>query len=910
MMKDSSLRNVGIPWSAAAFALLTVPVLGQAAQAQVPLRLNQSRPVQTRAIGTDTQALSPQVKAQIEILQQEKMSRTPAQRKLTSQLVFASRIDRGQPAVAGVPSLRAPKLERDMLGRVLVDIKGNITPGLQQAVVSMGGAIVTAYPQWNTMRAWVGSAWFELLAQRNEVRIIRQGDKGYRRGVGGINTQGDAAHGAASVRNLYGATGYNSKVGVISDSELYLDNSIASGDLPNTVSILQSGLSEPNTLGEGTAMMEIVHDLAPAAELAFASAVFGDAAFAQSILDLAAAGCDIIVDDIGYFFESPFQDDIIADAVDQVTALGVYYFSAAGNERNSAWEGDFKNGGAGTGVMAGAGTVHRFPSNRLYDTPDYYTTAILGWADPIGASDNDYDLYDLDAAGTTIFDASTGFQTGTQDPVESLFAFPGERLVVVKWLGADRALRLYAAPDYGANLTEFTTGSTFGHSGANGTFGIAASDATLAAPNLFSLTSVTESFSSTGPRRVFYRADGSAITPGNFLFATNGGELRQKPSFTAADGVSTTVPGFDPFYGTSAAAPHAAAMTAQLRSLAYFNLTPTSQSYVDGVNLWRDEVVSAFTNTALDLETAGWDANAGAGMMMINRAAGSLVNFLGNLTVTPAADSVLISWTTSVPASSFVQVGLGANDPNPITVDDPTLTTTHIVAISGLGTDVLYNYNVESGSGSSAVYGKNTGTFQTFFLDQVSVTGIGPNQATVKWRTGLPANSVLTISRSATDPNPIVITDPSLLTNHSITVTGLEEETQYIYKLSSQTPSGIYGERTGTFKTGVLQEVIAIKAVLLNKAANPWQVEVTLKNQSKFSTAKNVKIDSMIFNANNTKTLLPATLPDIAPNSTVTRIFTFNKLAIGSVVNARVTGSYTTPRAAKRFSGTILAEIK
>lgn len=906
-MKDSSLRNVGIPWSAAAFALLTVPVFGQAAQAQVPLRLNQPPSVQPRATGTDTQALSPQVKAQIEILQQEKLSRTPAQRKLSSALIFAARIDRGQPAVPGVPSLQPEKLERDMLGRVLVDIKGNITPGLRQAVTAMGGGIVTAYPQWNTMRAWLGTGWLDLLAQRNDVRIIRPADKARRRGVGGVDTQGNAAHGATMVRNLYGAAGARSKIGVLSDSVDFLADSVASGDLPDNVEIL---VDDPGQAGEGTAMLEIIHDMAPDAQLAFASAVLGDAAFAQSILDLAAVGCDIIVDDIGYGLESAFQDDIIAAAVDQVTALGVYYFSAAGNERQTTWEGDFRNGGAATGALAGAGTVHRFPSGRLFNTADGNGFAILSWADPLGGSDNDYDIYRLNATGTTILDASTGFQDGIQDPIEYVFAGPGERLVVVKWLGADRALRLAEFSQEGALLTEFTTGDTYGHPGATGAFGIAASDATLAAPSLFSLTSLTESFSSTGPRRVFYRADGSPITPGNFLFATNGGEVRLKPTFTAADGTSTTVPGFDPFYGTSAAAPHAAAMTAQLRSLFYFETTPTSESLVDGALLSRDELVSAFSTTALDLETPGWDVNAGGGMMMINRAASSLVSFIGNLTVTPYADSVMISWTTSVPASSFVQVSLGPNDPNPITVDDPTLTTDHVVVISGLDTDVTYNYDVSSGSGTGAVYGRNIGTFQTVFIDQVSVTGIGPNQATVNWRTGFPANSVLTISRSANDPNPIVITDPTLLTDHSITVTGLEEETQYIYKLSSETPSGIYGERTGTFKTGVLQEVIAIRAVLLNRNANPWQVELTVRNQSKFSTARNVKIDSMIFNANNTRTLLPVTMPDIAPDSTVTRIFQFNRLAIRPLVNARVTGSYTTPRASKRFSGTIPAEIR
>jgi len=73
-----------------------------------------------------------------------------------------------------------------------------------------------------------------------------------------------------------------------------------------------------------------------------------------------------------------------------------------------------------------------------------------------------------------------------------------------------------------------------------------------------------EIFSSDGPRRFFYRADGTPVTPGNFL--ASGGAVRQKPDIAAGDGVSTSVPGFAPFFGTSAAAPHAAAIAALLKS--------------------------------------------------------------------------------------------------------------------------------------------------------------------------------------------------------------------------------------------------------------------------------------------------------------------------------------------------------
>jgi hypothetical protein len=84
-------------------------------------------------------------------------------------------------------------------------------------------------------------------------------------------------------------------------------------------------------------MMQLVYDVAPGARLAFRTALLGQADFAACILQLAAAGCDVIVDDIIYYAEPMFQDGIIAQAVDQVVAQGIPFFSAAGNEARKSW---------------------------------------------------------------------------------------------------------------------------------------------------------------------------------------------------------------------------------------------------------------------------------------------------------------------------------------------------------------------------------------------------------------------------------------------------------------------------------------------------------------------------------------------------------------------------------------------
>src|SRR5439155_20751619 len=78
----------------------------------------------------------------------------------------------------------------------------------------------------------------------------------------------------------------------------------ALGELGN-VTILPGQIGSGD---EGTAMLEVIHDLAPGAQLYFATAVEGIGSFARNIRNLRAAGCDIIVDDVPYSNETPFQD--------------------------------------------------------------------------------------------------------------------------------------------------------------------------------------------------------------------------------------------------------------------------------------------------------------------------------------------------------------------------------------------------------------------------------------------------------------------------------------------------------------------------------------------------------------------------------------------------------------------------
>jgi hypothetical protein len=167
--------------------------------------------------------------------------------------------------------------------------------------------------------------------------------------TGAVNSQGDVAHRADQVRAL-GINGNGIRIGVLSDGVDSLAALQMAGELPAvTVVPGQAGSGS-----EGTAMLEIVNDLAPGAQLFFATALNGQANMAANILALAGGSnnCDIIIDDFTYFAEGVFQDDVIARAANTVTAAGALYFSDAANGGNlndgtsGVWEGDFVDGGA------------------------------------------------------------------------------------------------------------------------------------------------------------------------------------------------------------------------------------------------------------------------------------------------------------------------------------------------------------------------------------------------------------------------------------------------------------------------------------------------------------------------------------------------------------------------------------
>lgn len=576
-----------------------------------------------------TAVLSPAAQKQLAEIAAFKDTFTDAEKKMSFNLILLSRQAHHQPLGSMARFINPGAI--DATGKVVVSLHADLSPSLMSSrVMSTAEQIDGPAPQTafaaRRLNTHVAAADLLTLASSTDVHALREAAYAHTN-VGSVTSQGYVAHTANKAVAL-GVTGSGINVGVLSDSAspARVAALIASGDLPANVTVLPGQAGPASGEDEGTAMMEIVHDLAPAAHLFFATAFTGEDTFADNIRALRFTyHCDIIVDDVSYGDEPVYQDGIVAQAVNDITADGGIYFSSAANSGNltsgtsGTWDGDFRSGG----TVPGLGKLHNFGSVSAPQLSDTLTTEAdsgvgLHWSDPLGGAADDYDLYILDATGTTVKGASTDTQNGTQDPFEYVSPSAparcasktptgycpaaGDQVVVALYKGATRAFHIDTER---ATLAIGTASATFGHNAGKNTFTLAATYWNSARTGVKPFTgpaNPVEVFSSDGPRKIFFNPDGTAITPGKFTYGAKGGVTLQKPDATAADGVFTKTPAFAPFFGTSAAAPHAAAIAALVKS-AHPSLTNT-------------QIIKILHTTTVDNMAAGVDRDSGYGILM------------------------------------------------------------------------------------------------------------------------------------------------------------------------------------------------------------------------------------------------------------------------------------------------------
>jgi hypothetical protein len=580
--------------------------------------------------------------------------------KLTTVLADLARaVPQRQPGTAAARTGRAalqmdamPASVRDAAqGRLLrIDAKqraqvyvlmDEVTDEHLQELTAAGATIEISDPEHRRVQARVPVAQLAAVAALPFVDFVRLPTYPVRR-AGSVATEGDSILRSSAVRSQLSLDGSGVKVGVISDGLKGVfakgctscggvtGGPMATGDLPSATGVRTAGgvltsssggisgrsfqsngdlegvISGCSFLGagaEGTALLEIIHDVAPGAQLSFAN--FDTSISFNQAVNFLAANNDIVVDDIGFYGEASDGTSSVssntAAALNNASNRIRAYVTAVGNASDEHYIGTYDDSGVDGATITGIvtpGHLHRFqptadttdvlglgqkPYNLIQLPAGGEVVIFLTWNDPFGRSANNYDLYLVQqTTGRAVTPRGTDLQAGNADPVEFIDYVNTTgitdffQIVVqnVRDQAAPRDLnifsfqpqcatggpRLLAPPRHERHNYNTAARSISAQSDAGGS-----PVSVISAGAICSASSAARAVfppGSPAPDESCFDSTNSTIE----FFSSVGPTLdgRTKPDITGIDGVSVTAAGqfVNPFFGTSAAAPHVAGIAA------------------------------------------------------------------------------------------------------------------------------------------------------------------------------------------------------------------------------------------------------------------------------------------------------------------------------------------------------------
>lgn len=379
-------------------------------------------------------------------------------------------------------------------------------------------------------------------------------------GVGVIGA--DAWHDA-------GFTGAGIRIGVL-DLGFVGYEDLLGVELPDSVTMQTFGWYD-DTEVHGVACAEIVHEMAPDAELFLAWYDGSDAAMGEAVDWLMSQNVDIITHSAGWLVTPRDGTSWDSTLVDSLAEQGVLWVNSAGNEAESHYRETFHDAD-GDGFHDFANGENRLPvfgRDRMW--------VFLMWNDDWSLPTQDYELLIVDDQGNTL-GTSTDLQDGHsgQEPSEAVRVQMGQKTAYLM-------IQAYNS-DYPVTFDIFLMGPGAGFDDPVPAYSItspgdAVGSLTVGAAN-WDDDSLAE-YSSQGP-------------------TTDG---RLKPEISAPTGVSGSTYGPHGFDGTSSSTPHVAGAAALVWQ-AYPELT-------------RQELVDYLLNASRDLGPGGPDTGFGYGRLQL-----------------------------------------------------------------------------------------------------------------------------------------------------------------------------------------------------------------------------------------------------------------------------------------------------
>jgi hypothetical protein len=536
-------------------------------------------------------------------------------------------------------------------GRVAVTVRGRVgIEALTSKLRALDAEIIYRSNQYKVIEAWVPVGQLHSLASEATTASINPIARPVYHQQGNSNNQADVAEKADQVRQVYGLDGSGVAVGVLSNSVNAFGNgvagSVATGNLPSNVQVINDlGFISGVATDEGRAMLELVHDIAPGADLMYATTGLTQLIFADNIRKLREAGADVLVDDVGFPQEPFFQNGIVDLAIKNVVDSGGVYLASVGNSGDSGFEAPTNF------VTIGKNTLVDFDPGPDVDTRMRIDCTGGGvnfqWDNPyngvVGAATTDLDItfYDPNFPTRVIATGNaSNLQTGLPIEFVPLFRtgrFDVEIKVARTTRGKPLPTRFKFAGNFGLRNTEYLGTRTAGQGHNSGQYTLAVGAVDFASvppfglpdPNIFN-----EPFSTFGIKTHVFDDEGNRRDEPLVL---------QKPDFSGIDNGNTSFFGSDDpigdddvlpnFAGTSAAAPNVAAVVALIRQIA--------------PDATQEEIANALRSTATPLNGARageYEEQGGFGLIDARKAVDQFikkptVQFM-NLPSSPRVDPV------------------------------------------------------------------------------------------------------------------------------------------------------------------------------------------------------------------------------------------------------------------------------
>ena len=593
-------------------------------------------------------------------------SLTPAERKIPINLVAAERYAAGQPLPASLEA-RASSQARSALNESAVyRIDGTATDALASALSSLGIDPKFASDSRPYVTAYLSASSAIALAQSEAVFKITI--------VLGPSAQGQGSTLAAAAHRLDelypvnqpdtgdpALDGSGVVVGLISlpfkQADLDLLEAEAARIIPDGTALTVRTGGDAVSHGSGTLdavdndagsldalyLLQLIYDMAPDAQVVMASpgvsSVPGEMATIVAALAAGDSGAgipaaDIIIDDLFYADQNPFEIDEVSEAVTAARQAGVLYLTSAGDNgqggaspTSAVYVSDFN------GIEASADLVEidplledfyvqSFGGDGILTVTEDLENLCLFWSERPSAGaptrfiawiydDSDNLVADLGVSapgGCTGSGVSTGskvvFDQGTS-------AVSDYRLMVTGVRDTVPANLSYS----GATFDEVTAGSIRGHAAGTDALTVAASELCVdgltsdyAGCSALSIASYSSDGEVGGSARFFWQSDGE----GGYQ-KIDGGLAVSKPDLTAAGMSILTVvasgtTGPVDYYGTSAAA----AATAGIAALYWEYAEGTLGIHADFV---AEAVRDLLSSATLDAGDAGADPLFGVGVL-------------------------------------------------------------------------------------------------------------------------------------------------------------------------------------------------------------------------------------------------------------------------------------------------------